>query len=237
MPWGEVKPFLLCRCELEKRDAEERERKQREFAERVERMRRDCFRSGNDADKMKFWTFETDKGYNPYISNASKKYAENFDKMLRDGKGILYFGDVGRGKSFAAACIANALIDKGYPCLMTNFSRLVNTISGLYEKQEYIDSLNKYALLVIDDLATERDTAYMNEIVYNVIDSRYRSGLPLIITTNLTGDELKNPSEVSKERVFSRLLEMCIPIEVKGIDRRKEKLKDTFGEYKGLLEL
>ena len=237
MPWGEVMPYILCQCERERNEKEEQEREQRKFAERVKRMRRDCFKSGKDGSKMQFWTFETDKGYNPTITTASQNYVKNFDKMLGDGKGLLFFGEVGRGKTFASVCIANALIDKGYPCFVTNFSTLTNTISGLYEKQAYIDSLNQYALLVIDDLASERNSEFMNEIVYNVIDSRYRSGLPLIITTNLTGDEIKNPAEISKERIFSRLLEMCIPIEVKGKDRRKENLKDTFGEYKELLGL
>ena len=119
---------------------------------------------------------------------------------------------------------------------MTNFSRLVNTIQSMREgKQEYLDSLNDYDLLVIDDLSSERDTEFMNEIVMNVIDSRYRSGLPLIITTNITADELKNPSDIRKERIYSRLMQMCFPIEVSGKDRRKSILRQDFGEYKDLL--
>lgn len=60
-------------------------------------------------------------------------------------------------------------------------------------KQAYLDSLNQYALLALDDLGAERNTEYMNEIVYGIIDSRYRAGLPMIITSNLSADELKIP--------------------------------------------
>lgn len=224
-------PFCLCRCAVEKRDREEAERKLRE---RVAELRR----IGFSDDEMRGWTFDRDDRKNEKITGILQRYVENFAEMRESGKGLLLFGTVGTGKTFGAACIANALIDKGIPCLMTNFARLVNTISGMYEgKQEYIDGLNRFPLLVIDDLASERDTDYMNEIVYNIIDSRYRSGLPLIITTNLTAQELKNPSDIRKQRVYSRLLEMCIPVEVKGDDRRRERLKDDFGKYADILGL
>lgn len=227
-------PFCLCKCEAEKRDAEEAARAQLEFEKRIKDMRR----VGFPDDEMQKWTFAADDNANEKITKVAQNYVANFSQMKENGKGLLLFGTVGTGKTFAAACIANALIDKGVPCLVTNFARLVNTISGMYDgKQEYIDGLNRFALLVIDDLASERNTEYMNEIVYNIIDSRYRAGLPLIITTNLTGEELKHPAEISKQRVYSRIFEMCIPLEVKGNDRRRERLKEDFSSYAELLGL
>lgn len=222
----------LCKCGVEKRDAEEEERKRTERMMDIRRMRDLGF-----ADvEMQNWTFERDDGTNEILSQAARKYVEKFDEMKKRGQGLLLFGEVGTGKTFISACIANALIDKGYPCLVTNFARLVNTLSGMYEgKQNYIDNLNNFDLLVIDDLASERDTEYMGEIVQNIIDSRYRAGLPLIITTNLTSEELKKPLEIRKKRIYSRLFEMCYPIEVKGKDRRKQKLREEFGEIGEML--
>ena len=108
----------------------------------------------------------------------------------------------------------------------------------MYEsKQRYIDGLNDFDLLVIDDLAAERDTEYMNETVQNIIDSRYRSGKPLIVTTNLTESELKNTVDTKKQRTYSRLREMCIPIKVTSGDRRQQKGKDKFSEAQNLLGL
>ena len=224
-------PMCLCKCEAEKRDREEAERKRRERAAELRR-------AGFPDAEMQNWTFDRDDGKNEKITAILQNYVGNFEEMRKNGKGLLLFGSVGTGKTFGAACIANALIDRGYACLVTNFARLVNTISGMYDgKQAYIDGLNRFSLLVIDDLASERDTDYMNEIVYNIIDSRYRSGLPLIITTNLTADELKNPADIRKQRVYSRLLEMTIPIEVKGADRRRERLKSDHSKYSDLLGL
>jgi DNA replication protein DnaC len=104
-------------------------------------------------------------------------------------------------------------------------------------KQAYYDSLNKFPLLILDDLSAERKTEYMQEIVFNVIDSRYRANLPLIVTTNLTSEELKHPSDISYQRTFSRLLEMCLPVNVEGKDKRLEKLKADIQPMKRLLGL
>jgi DNA replication protein DnaC len=77
----------------------------------------------------------------------------------------------------------------------------------------------------------------MQEIVYNIIDSRYRAGLPMIITTNLTSEELKNPQEITNKRIYDRVLERCLPVEVKGKNRRHSKLTESFGELNDLLGL
>ena len=197
-------------------------------------LRSTCFHDRTMVD----WTFENDDGANPRIMAIAKRYVDKFKEMKADHKGLLLFGKVGVGKTYASACIANALIEKGVPCMVTNFSRLINTLESLRErKQEYLDELNDYELLVIDDLASERNTEYMQEFVMQIIDARDRSGLPLIVTTNLTAQELKNPSDMQKQRIYSRLLGMCVPIEVKGEDRRKSALKSDFSKYSDMLGL
>ena len=233
--FGEIRtPMCLCKCEKEKRDQREAEIKRQEFQRHIANLKR----MGFPDSEMEKWTFDRDDHQNEKISIVARNYVENFDQLKEKGKGLLLFGSVGTGKTFIAACIANALIEKGHPCLVTNFPRLVNTISGMYDgKQQYIDGLNKFHLLVIDDLASERDTEYMGEIVQNIIDARYRSGLPLIITTNLTSEELKHPLDIRKQRIYSRLFEMCVPVEVKGTDRRKEKLKNDYKDLEDLLGL
>ena len=230
----QLKPRCVCKCEQERMHEEEEKRKAKELEEKVKELRKMGF---PDAEMSRF-TFENDDRSNEYISDVAKRYVDNFTTMYSKHKGLLLFGTVGTGKTYIAACIANALIDRGYTCLVTNFARLTNTINGMYDgKQEYIDGLDRFSLLVIDDLASERDTEYMNEIVTNIIDSRYRSGKPMIVTTNLTSEELKNPRDVRKQRIYSRLMEMCIPLEVKGTDRRKKKLIDEKNEFDELLGL
>lgn len=77
-------------------------------------------------------------------------------------------------------------------------------------------------LLVIDDFGMERGTEYALEQIYNIIDSRYRSRKPLIVTTNLTLTELKNPQDTAHARIYDRLLELCTPIACTGPSMRKD---------------
>lgn len=225
-------PFCLCKCAVEKRDQEEAERRRIEFQATVKKIRQ----AGFPDAKMQNWTFANDDRANEKVSTVARNYFENFGKMYEDGKGLLLFGKTGTGKSYAAASIANALIDKGHPVLMTNFANIRNAVQGLFDgRQEYFRKFNRFPLLILDDLAAESKTEYMQEIVYDVINTRYLAGLPLIVTTNLTAEELKHPADVTNQRTFSRLFEMCIPIEVTGDDRRRDALKEAHAEYKDIL--
>lgn len=146
---------------------------------------------------------------------------EKWDEMKKDNMGILFYGSVGTGKSFYACAIVNALIEKRVPATVTNFPRLLNILQNANERQKYIDHLQAYHLLVIDDLGVERDTPYAAEIVYSVIDARARSGLPLIVTTNLSLDELKNPTSMQFARIYDRVLDLCpITLKMTGDSRR-----------------
>lgn len=233
--FGRVRtPHCLCKCEQEKWQAEEAERARQDNEKRIEKLRKMGF---PDAE-MQRYTFDIDDNQNAKVTNIAKRYVDNFEEIKKRGSGLLLFGGVGSGKTFIASCIANELINRGYPCLVTNFARLTNTISGMYDgKQEYIDGLNKFRLLVIDDLGAERETDYMGEIIHNIIDSRYRVKLPLIITTNLTIENMQNPQDIRKKRIYSRLLEMCIPVFVPGSDRRLKKSENEYNYMKNLLGL
>lgn len=234
----EKTPFCMCKCEAEKREAEEKERQKVNFEQMVEKNRSIAFPdcdSRDAEDDMRNWTFYNDDQSRPELTRAGLNYVKHFNEFMRSGKGLLLYGTVGTGKSYMAACISNALLDKGYQVLMTSFSRIENTVFGLNDKQEYYDSLNRYHLLVLDDFGAERNSEYMQEIVYNVIDSRWRARLPLIVTSNLTSQQLKSPANITAERIYSRIIEMCHPITVSGTDRRKKKAVQSFAETKMLL--
>ena len=231
---GKVRrPYCLCKCESEKRDAEEAEDERQKLKKRAEELRR----KGFPDMEMHQWTFANDDMENEQITKAMKRYVDNFPELKKQGKGLLLYGNVGRGKTYAACEVANALIDKGYSVMVTNFSRILNTLQGTFEKQEYLDKLNSYSLLVLDDLGIERDTEFSKEQVYNVIDSRYRAGKPMIITTNLSIEQIKNPADIEDRRVYDRILERCFPIEFTGQNKRHKAVRESYGDMKELLGL
>lgn len=232
MPFGEVTPRILCECEQEKQAREEAERERIKLQERIARNRRDAF---PEAD-MSRWTFSADDMSNEKVGAVARNYADNFKLMLEKHKGLVFFGPVGTGKTFYAACIANTLLDKGYPVMMLDFDRIRNTLQSSFEgRQEYLDSFHRCPLLILDDLGMESKSEYMQEIVFSVVDARYKAGLPLIVTTNLTSEQLKNPKYITQQRIYSRILEMCLPVKVDGNDRRREKCKDGFAELSEVL--
>ena len=219
----------VCKCRTEMDDFKDRQKQ-----EELERKKRICFAESN----MFNWTFANDDGKNEKLSNAMKNYVKNFAEFKKDGKGLLLYGTVGTGKTYYSACIANALIEEGYSVLMTNFARLTNSLQGTFDgKNEFIDSLQRYTLLIIDDLGAERKSDFMQEQVFSIIDARWRSSLPMIITTNLTAEEIKNPQEVGYARIYDRILERCFPIAVMGESRRRQEVKDSFADIKEKLGL
>ena len=229
-----IKPYCMCRCETENYEREKEESRVRERMQRVDRMRR----TGFPDSEMREWTFANDDGKDAKTMAAMRRYVEKFPQMLENGTGLMLYGNVGSGKSFAAACIANALIESGTPCLMTNFQRIVNELSnGFSGKQEYIENLQNFDLLIIDDFATERRTEYMTEQVTEVIDARYRSKLPLIVTTNINPRDLMGADGIGEQRIYSRIMDMCVPIAFNGQDRRRSDYASRTAAAKEILGL
>lgn len=235
-PSGVMRVRQNCRCERERYEAQEKARREQDFQIRMERLRRDGI---TDPAYLKY-TFDQDDRRNPEVSDVCLKYVQNWDSMKADNIGILFYGDVGTGKSFLACCIANALLGRLVSVSVTNFPRILNTLQGTFddERQKRIDRLQQYSLLVIDDLGVERDTAFSVEQVYNVIDTRARSGKPLIVTTNLSMKDLQNPPTLAHKRIYDRVLEMCpIRLKLTGESRRVSNANDRKEKARRLLGL
>ena len=71
--------------------------------------------------------------------------------------------------------------------------------------------------------------------LYNIVDSRYRSRKPLIVTTNLTLDEIRHPQDTPHARIYDRLLEICVPISCIGVSFRKETAQEKLERMKRLI--
>lgn len=111
--------------------------------------------------------------------------------------------------------------------------------------REYPDILtepkNNEKLLIFIDRASryfgmERGTEYALEQIYNIVDNRYRSRKPLIVTTNLTLDEIRHPQDTTHARIYDRLLEMCVPVSCIGVSFRKETAQEKLERLKILIE-
>lgn len=216
---GYFMPHCICQCQ---REAEEQRKAAEERQRRMERIKRRKAQGLQDR-YLYDYTFSNDNRQNPLMDKAHA-YVENWKEAYKSNIGLLLFGDVGTGKSFFAGCIANALLDQDVPVLMTNFPTILNRLTGMFseDRSEFIASFDEYDLLIIDDLGVERSTEYAMEQMFFVIDSRYRSRRPMIITTNLKLSELKNPPDLAHARIYDRILERCAPILFDGKNFQEE---------------
>lgn len=207
-----------CQCQREASEAAERRSAQEQFMYSMARRREDGI---SCPDGLRF-SFAQDDRKEPKVSDACQRYVECWEEMKENNIGILFYGSVGTGKTFLASCIGNGLLDRQVAVAATNFPRLLNLLQGTYEKQALLDRLSIYKLLIVDDLGVERDSAYAEEQIFNIIDARSNSELPVIVTTNLTLEELEHPTSMQYARIYDRVLEMCpIRLKLAGESRRK----------------
>ena len=214
-----------------KREQQEVAIRQQKHSELVRRLKAEGFSD----TAMLNWTFENDNGHSPQMHYAHR-YVERWQTMRAENLGLLLWGSVGTGKSFLAGCIANALMEQEVPVRMTNFARIMNELNSSFSgRNAVVDRICRYPLLIIDDFGMERGTAYALEQVYNIVDSRYRSQKPLIVTTNLTLDEIRHPQDTAHARIYDRILEMCVPISCIGASLRKENAQKKLESMKSLI--
>ncbi|HGA1392633.1 TPA: ATP-binding protein [Streptococcus agalactiae] len=217
---------VACKCDREI----EKQKKQREKQMEIERLKRNCFNS------MREWsyTFENYQGEENQSLMIAKNFVEDYEKMKKENIGLLFYGSVGSGKTYLACSIANSLIEQyQINVKIRNFAQIINELqksSFDFDKNAYIESLVNTSVLILDDLGIERDTSYAKEQVYNIVNNRYLKHKPTIFTTNLSYSQIENCTEsVEYQRIYSRIIEMCIPVMVLGEDYRKviqeEKLK------------
>ncbi|MBE6551208.1 MAG: ATP-binding protein [Ruminococcaceae bacterium] len=220
-----------CECQKAQRLECEAAEARRKHLDTVADLKRNCF-SDKEMEKR---SFANDNGKTPQMEYA-RRYVEHWEQMKAENIGYYLWGDTDSGKSYLAACIANALTEKEISVRMTNFPTILNDLGASFEgRNEYIERLCRFPLLIIDDLGTERGTEYALEHVYNVIDSRYRSGKPLILTANISPDVLHNPPDIAHARIYSRIIEMCVPIHVTGIQNRKQTAQRKMETLKNLM--
>ena len=210
----------LCKCDQAVMEAKKEEEARREFEIRVRSLKA----IGLTENRFYEWRFENDNGKNPKL-NLARKYVKNWKEMQKKNIGYVIMGPVGTGKSFFAGCIANALMEQGVSVMMTNFSRILNELTNPYaDKNQIISNLVSYPLLIIDDLGIERNSEFALEMIYNVIDRRYCTKKPLIVTTNLSYQDMTRPDlDMEHQRIYSRLMEMCLPVIYKGFDQRMQE--------------
>lgn len=232
-PGKKRKVHCMCKCEQE---AQERQKKKEQYEEEMARIRQMRDASMMDS-KYREATFSNYRIYeqNRNAFRIARTYTDRFPEMLEENQGIIFYGPVGTGKSFTSACIANALLDNKVSVIMTSFVKILQNIQT-QDEAAYISILNSAKLLILDDLGTERNTDYALEKVYNIIDSRSRASKPMVLTTNLTLSEMLEAEDIRYKRIYDRIFETCVPVEVPGESFRRIAAEQRFDKMSKFME-
>lgn len=232
---------VMCKCKKVEYETKKLANENQDKQIRLQQM----FTNSMMSAEFKKYTFQNwDKQCgNEHLYKIAIKYTKSFTLAREKNLGLLIHGTKGTGKTYSTGCIANELIKQGYPVICVSIINLLERIKKNFNSwgdsgtQEILNALNNADLLIIDDLGTENNTAWVRAMIYNIIDDRYRRKKPLIVTTNLTLEELKSKYDVDgSERTYDRLVsEMCTPIRINGDSIRRKKGQEKLEHIKKIM--
>jgi len=227
---------VMCKCRTEAEQLRKEQMQKEEEMRSIQRARISSMMD-NTFRTACFANYQIRNGNERHLKVA-KKYCIEFSKMYERNQGLLFWGTVGTGKSYTAACIANYLLEANTSVIMTSFVRILQEMQGFDREREesFTNKLNSVKLLIIDDLGAERSTDYALEKVYGIIDNRYRAKKPLILTTNLTLQQMQEATDIRYARIYDRIFEMCYPMEFSGVSWRKREAAQRYEETRKILE-
>lgn len=139
-----------------------------------------------------------------------RRYAREFGA---GAPSLLFTGGPGLGKTFLSACIARAVADNGFSVVYDTAGKLFSDFEAVKFGGNQQDLTRKYLqcdLLIIDDLGTEMTTQFTQSVLYRVLNDRLLENRPVIVSTNLSDQALRQRYSAP---IASRLLgafEVCL---------------------------
>ncbi|HEY1834854.1 MAG TPA: AFG1/ZapE family ATPase [Solirubrobacteraceae bacterium] len=153
-----------------------------------------------------------------------RAYVRAIDANIDAGHGLWLTGDIGTGKTTLAMIVSKAAIEAGRSVAIYSLPRLLNVLREAMGSGEglvpFLDRLAAVDLLHIDDLGVEKQTEWVLEQLYSIVNARYEAQRAIVATSNLMPDEL---ADQLGARTVSRLIQICgDPHMLYGDDRRRQ---------------
>jgi DNA replication protein DnaC len=162
-----------------------------------------------------------------FVVKRVRDFCGDLDDNLDTGRGMWFFGSSGTGKTTLAMLISRTALEAGRSVAIYSLPKLLSRIRQTYEAErgeqtysQFFERLAAVDLLHLDDLGSEKQTEWVLEQLYALINERYERQRSLIVTSNFEDDELEKQLGT---RIVSRLTEMCgDPVLLFDEDRRMQ---------------
>lgn len=222
-PFGKpVKVACLCDCDVDKLKKADRESQRVRYAAI---RKTECWGYTDERGvlhrnyALENTTFDAKDNSGKPITNdnkhikACKKYISTISQRLDDGKGLFLCGKSGAGKTYAAICFANAVMDRMFKCHFREQWQIANLSQFDDNDKSEMIRLESCTFLIIDDFNPDKLNDYGREVIFNLFDARTKRGLPTIFTSNATENSIRNPLNPVDKRITDRVIQNCHIIE------------------------
>lgn len=224
---------FACKCACQTKEIEEREKEKQQarIREYLEEMKKKSLLGERYKNKT-FENVEIINDEHKRIIERLKTYISKFNESNK-GQGIYLYGKSGSGKTLLTACMVNEFINNYIQCVFINVAKIKQTLLKNTKQQEnFMQYLYNIPVLIIDDFATENvkkngEDNWVQEIVYDIINTRYNNMKPIIYTSNYSMNKLVEERGIL-EKTVDRIYESSVQIKIDLPDYRVRDKEESY---------
>jgi DNA replication protein DnaC len=180
---------------------------------------------------IEYWNLKMEKDFygDNRLLNKYNEYVLDLKKSYLDGNSICFAGSHGLGKTFTISCILKKASNKGFTCLYTTLSDIVNVLTSASNEDKFLArrELSLVDFLAIDEfdsrfISSDNAADLYARTLENVFRTRSQNKLPTLMCTNSPNiiETFNGPLKASIDSLMKGYLKL---FPVFGEDYRKKK--------------
>jgi DNA replication protein DnaC len=138
----------------------------------------------------------------PIVLRPVRAFLRSIDANLENGRGLWFDGPVGTGKTSLAILVAKAAKDAGRSYAVYPVPRLLAEIKRTFDRDSgdnylaFFRRLCSVDVLVLDDLGAEKQTEWVLEQLYSIVNERWQDRRSIVVTTNIPDADPEAPGRM-----------------------------------------